>query len=339
MVVETRHRCRRSSSHVYTDTRCGDRRQRLGLAHPPIDAKSPINHLRERADDSLSVLDAPVLTFDLVVATVGRSNELDALLESLESQTHSAFRVLLVDQNDDDRAGSAADRHPAVSVVRLRSEPGLSRARNAALQQIEADVVGFPDDCAYPADLLERIAARLVERPDLDGVTGRAADEHGDGSPRWPATRCPVTAATVWNRVNSHTLFLRRDAVAQAGRFDESLGLGSGQPWHSGEETDFVVGALQAGARIEYDPSFVVVHPQRRPTAPELRALGARDGASVGFILRKRRYPVRAVARMLVRPLGGAAHAAARGDLTRARFHLATFAGRVRGYLAVTRDV
>ena len=84
-----------------------------------------------------------------------------------------------------------------------------------------------------------------------------------------------MTAATVWNRVNSHTLFLRRDAVAQAGRFDESLGLGSGQPWHSGEETDFVVGALQAGARIEYDPSFVVVHPQRRPTAPELRALGA----------------------------------------------------------------
>jgi len=38
MVVETRRRCRRSSSPVCTDTRSSDRRQRLGLAHPRIDA-------------------------------------------------------------------------------------------------------------------------------------------------------------------------------------------------------------------------------------------------------------------------------------------------------------
>jgi hypothetical protein len=38
MVADTRRRCRRSSSPVLTDTRCGDRRQRLGLGHPRIDA-------------------------------------------------------------------------------------------------------------------------------------------------------------------------------------------------------------------------------------------------------------------------------------------------------------
>ena len=247
----------------------------------------------ERADDSLSVLDAPVLTFDLVVATLGRTHELDALLGSLERQTHQAFRVLVVDQNEDDRVAATLGGRPGITVVRLRSEPGLSRARNAALVHVEGDVVGFPDDdCSYPPDLLERIAARLAERPDLDGVTGLAADAGGHRSDRWPAERCPVTVPTVWNRVNSHTLFLRRHAVEQAGRFDESLGLGSLQPWHSGEETDFVIGALQAGARIEYDPSFLIVHPQRRRSPAELRALGARDGASVGFILRKRRYPL-----------------------------------------------
>jgi hypothetical protein len=37
MVAETRRRYRRSSSHVWSDTRCGDRRQRLGLSHPRID--------------------------------------------------------------------------------------------------------------------------------------------------------------------------------------------------------------------------------------------------------------------------------------------------------------
>jgi glycosyltransferase involved in cell wall biosynthesis len=274
-----------------------------------------------------------VLTFDLVVATLGRTHELDALLDSLENQSHRAFRVLVVDQNKDGRAAATLARHPEISVLRLESEPGLSRARNVALAQVSADVVGFPDDdCSYPADLLERIAARLSERLDLDGVTGRATDAQGNGSERWPTVRCPVTVATVWNRVNSHTLFLRRGAVERAGRFDESLGLGSGRRWHSGEETDFVVGALRAGARIEYDPSFVIVHPQPRRSPSELRALGARDGASVGFILRKHRYPIRTVCRMLIRPLGGVSRSLVRGDLTGARFHLATLAGRIRGY-------
>jgi glycosyltransferase involved in cell wall biosynthesis len=288
----------------------------------------------DRADDSLSGLDARALTFDLVVATLGRAGELDSLLASLEQQTHKTVRVIVVDQNEDDRAAAVLDRHPGVNALRLRSAPGLSRARNVALPQLSADIVAFPDDdCSYPPDLLERVADRFAERPDLDGLTGRAADADGTGSPRWPSVASPVTRTTVWNRVNSHTLFLRRDVVARTGLFDESLGLGSGRRWHSGEETDFVVGALRAGARIEYDPSFVVVHPYRRPAAADLRALGARDGASVGYILRKRGYPPRAVARMLVRPLGGALAALARADLDRARFHLATFAGRVRGYL------
>jgi hypothetical protein len=34
MLAEYRRRLRRSSSHVCTDTRCGDRRRRLGLGHP-----------------------------------------------------------------------------------------------------------------------------------------------------------------------------------------------------------------------------------------------------------------------------------------------------------------
>ena len=267
------------------------------------------------------------------MATLDRSAELDALLGSLDKQSFRAFRVLLVDQNEDDRAETALARHPEISVLRLRSEPGLSRSRNVALPHLSADVVGFPDDdCSYPADLLERVAARLSARPDLDGVTGQAADAQGNRSDRWPAVPCPVTVTTVWNRVNSHTLFLRREAVERAGRFDESLGLGSGRRWHSGEETDFVVSALRAGARIEYDPSFVIVHPQRRRTPAELRALGARDGASVGFILRKHRYPLQIVGRFFIRPIGGAAVSLGKGDLAGARFHLATLAGRARGY-------
>jgi glycosyltransferase involved in cell wall biosynthesis len=274
----------------------------------------------------------PALSFDLVVATIGRTSELDTLLVSLERQTHQPFRLLVVDQNRDGRATEVLARHPGLVTVLLRSEPGLSRARNVALGELSGDIVAFPDDdCVYPDDLLERVARRFAERPELDGLSGRAEDASGVASERWPAQ------ATVWNRANSHTLFLRRDTVQRVGRFDDALGLGSGTPWHSGEEIDFIVRALHTGATFDYDPSFVVLHPRRPRSARELRALGARDGGSVGYILAKNAYPPGAVARMLLRPLAGAVVAAVGADLDRSRFHLATLGGRIRGYRAGRR--
>jgi hypothetical protein len=38
MVAETHRHSRSSSSHVCTDTRCGEQRAWLGLGHPRIDA-------------------------------------------------------------------------------------------------------------------------------------------------------------------------------------------------------------------------------------------------------------------------------------------------------------
>jgi glycosyltransferase involved in cell wall biosynthesis len=246
------------------------------------------------------------VTFDLVVATIGRVDELAALLASLERQTHKDFRVLVVDQNEDDRIVPVLDGR----AVRLRSPRGLSRARNAALPELTADVVAFPDDdCIYPPDLLERVADRIG---DLDGVTGR--------EPWWTAERATLTRENLWNRAISFTIFLRREVVERVGDFDEALGL----PSSSGEEIDYLIRALDTGARIEYDPTLVVVHP---PKPVDLTAVGQRDGASIGYILRKHGYPRRVVARMLVRPAAGAVL-----DPRRAGFHLSTLRGRIRGY-------
>ena len=246
------------------------------------------------------------MTFDLVVATVGRTTELERLFASLDAQTHRDFRVLVVDQNRDDRIASLLDGR----ALHLRSPVGLSRARNVALPHLAADAVAFPDDdCIYPPDLLERVAARLA---DLDGVTGR--------EPWWPADAAMLTRDNVWNRAISFTIFLRRGVVERVGKFDETLGL----PNASGEETDYLIRALDAGARIAYDPTLVVEHPLK---PADLSAVAARDGASLGYILRKHRYSRRTVTRMLVRPAGGVLL-----HPRRAGFHLATLRGRLRGY-------
>src|SRR3954452_6648258 len=102
----------------------------------------------------------PTLTFDLVVATVGRTTELSRFLAALEAQSYRAFRVIVVDQNRDERLVPIVARHGRdIDLAHVPSEPGLSRSRNLGLRSSAADVVAFPDDdCRYPPGLLDKVA-------------------------------------------------------------------------------------------------------------------------------------------------------------------------------------
>ncbi len=283
--------------------------------------------------DSVRPVPSELPAFDLVVATVGRVDELERFLGSLEQQTHTAFRVLVVDQNEDERVGPVVAEHPALDIVHLRSPRGLSRARNVALARLGAELVAFPDDdCEYPQDLLERVARRLAQTPNIDGLCGRAIDRQGQSSPSWAQDPVLLTRSNLWNRAISFTIFLRSSLVAAVGGFDEQLGLGSGAPWASGEETDYLVRALETSARIEYDPALVVRHEDKTRSVAARRAAAEPEGASIGYILRKNRYPFSTVGRMFIRPVGAALLALVRGDRTGAQFQLATLRGRLRGY-------
>ena len=268
-------------------------------------------------------------SFDLVVATVGRTDELAVFLDSVAAQEYPGVRVLVVDQNEDGRLEPIL-AGPPVEVVRISAPRGLSRARNAALPLLKADLVAFPDDdCAYPPGLLHRVAERLAGDASLDGITGRAVAVDGSSSTSWRPDPARLRPDDLWNRAISFTIFLRRSVVESVGAFDEQLGLGSGTPWHSGEEIDYLVRAIDSGARVEYDPELVVRHDVREDTP----AIGLRDGASVGYVLRKHAYGPRLVGRMLVRPVGGTLASLIRLDGGGARYQAATLRGRIRGYL------
>ncbi len=267
-------------------------------------------------------------SFNLVVATVGRVDQLGRLLHALEMQTYPRLRVIVVDQNDDARVDTLVGKHD-LDVLHLRSKRGLSRARNTGLEHVTADVVAFPDDdCVYPPGLLADVAGRFAGDPELDGLTGRAEDQHGTSAESWKLDRAVLTDDNLWNRAISFTIFLRREVVERVGSFDERIGLGSPEPWASGEEIDYLIRAVRLGARVEYDPALVVEHSVGVDDVPT----GLRDGASIGYVLRKHRYPARTVGRMFVRPAGGVVVSLARRDSARASFHAATLRGRLSGY-------
>jgi glycosyltransferase involved in cell wall biosynthesis len=276
---------------------------------------------------------ANALSIDLVVATVDRDAELGRLFDSLDAQTFRNFRVLVADQNEDDRVDLLSEGR-TFPVDRVRAPRGLSRARNTALEIVTGDLVAFPDDdCRYPPDLLRSVVELLGVNKTWAGVTGRPVQPDGTRhAGAWDPVGGVIDLRNVWFRGISYTMFLRATLVRRIGEFDDRLGLGSGHPSSSGEETDYLVRAVRSGATIVYVPTIAVEHAAYDYDDATLAAIGLRDGTSLGYILRKHGFPAREIALRLARPAGGSLLSLLRRDLRGARFHAATLRGRVVGY-------
>ena len=283
--------------------------------------------------------DTPTLAVDLVVATVGRTLELEDFLDSVAGQSYRGVRVLVVDQNDDDRLDLILARfEDRLSIVRLRSAPGLSRARNVGLAHVAGDVVAFPDDdCRYPPSLLEDVIGAFTGHPEWAGLSVRALDSRGRSSSMlWDRSPGPVGRYSIWRRAISFGIFLRSSAVDAIGGFSEELGQGSGTVWGSGEESDFLLRVVEAGYEVYYEPALHVIHESPHPTLSlEDRHKAYGYGLGHGRVLRMHRYPRWFVALRVLQLLVGAVVFVCTARPALGRYYLAMAVGRANGWRGV----
>lgn len=274
--------------------------------------------------------------FSLVVGTKGRDGELVRLLDSLAVQTCTDFEVIIVDQNADERVRPLLG--PFRSRLRLEHQrvgfSGLSRARNAGLENARGRLIAFPDDdCWFAPDALEVAARRLDESPELDGICGRSLAPDGLGSQlrSGPRPRM-VNCFNVWHLAISYTVFLKRRFVESVGEFDETLGVGAGTPWGSGEETDYLLRGLARGCSLRYDPRPVVFHPEPLTGYSEqVLQRGFSYGAGMGRVLRKNCAPLWFSSYLVFRAIAGGALALGRLRVDEALFHWQVLRGRLHG--------
>lgn len=280
------------------------------------------------------------MTFSLIVATVNRVEPLTDLLDSISRTPEAAgglVQVILVDQNQDDRLATVLEpRRKTLEITHLRSKAGLSRARNAALARASGDVIGFPDDdCRYETDTLSSVANLFDRYANCDGLSGRALSYAGQPyNLRWPKSPEKITRARIWRQAISFSIFLRRRVVEAVGEFNESLGLGSGTPWGSGEETDYMLRALQLGFDLRFDPSIQVRHPEpvnRFDRSQRDRAYSYAMG--MGRVLQTHGYPVTERLKYVLRPALGSLLFAMRGQFPGASYYSRIALGRLRGGL------
>ncbi len=274
----------------------------------------------------------------LIVATRGRTAELDALFESIAAQglPRAALEVIIVDQNGDERLAPIIAEHAArgLDLRRITSAiANANHARNLGLAAARGGIVGFPDDdCVLLPGVLARVGKAFAADPGLAILTGPAASPAGGlGSGRWRSDAGPITAANVWTSVIEFNLFLRRSVALALGGFDERLGPGT--PWGSAEGNDLVMRAITTGQRARYDPALRILHPDKR-LSDIARARAHAYGRGLGFVLRRHAVPARVWLPYFIRPLGGVALSILRGRPGQAGYYWSSLTGRLAGFLA-----
>jgi glycosyltransferase involved in cell wall biosynthesis len=232
--------------------------------------------------------DGPQMT--VAVCTRDRPDGLRSLLESLNMQEYQRLRVLVVDNAPSDqrtqRLVAELSRDRDIDYV-TEPRPGLSWARNRAIEASGGEIIAWTDDDAvcdpwWAAEL----ARGFVEVPDAGAVTGVVIpSELETQSQAWYEQFCGARRGRGFDRAvfspatahlqsplyprplfgSGNNMAFRREALEQIGRFDCALGAGTAT--EAGEDIAALSALLLAGGTLVYQPSAIVRHCHRRDYA------------------------------------------------------------------------
>ena len=214
---------------------------------------------------------APQLT--LVVATLGRTEEVTALLHSIPQAARALVEVVVVDGNATPLTNVLEPFQQMLALVHVRT--GLhnaSAARNLGAATAKAAWLMFPDDDArFASGALESLLD-TIKTDTLDLVSGSIVDD--GGRPHllsWPAAPTPITSKTLDCTLVESSFAIRKTVFHAVGGFDPNFGPGG--CFHSAEGADLVRRLWQVlPVRALYTPTIRLHHP-----------LKEHDASSAGF--------------------------------------------------------
>jgi len=276
----------------------------------------------------------------MIVATLNRVDELERLLDSLDSQTYKDFEVIVVDQNPDDRLRPVLERHPGLSIQYLRSARGVSRARNVGLPVAKGEIIAFPDDdCWYPPQLLADVRAWFDAHPQYGALFATLRDADGSPvGPKWPDRTITVDRKNVFSIGLSANAFLPRTVTDAIGLFNENIGVGASTPYQAGEDLDYCLRPLAVGYQMIFEPALTVHHPRfHNPERLRRTTYGYALGGA--YALRVHGFSVWYFLGKLNRSLGGVVVSCLKCDFENARLYLIRAAAQLRGYFWGPRDI
>lgn len=268
----------------------------------PVDGLAPPRTPAFELSRERVLRDGPQIT--VAICTHDRPDTLEIALKSVCAQGYKRLRVLVIDNApSDDRSrrvvSALADRADIQYAVEPR--PGLSWARNRAIELADGEVIAWVDDDEFCDEWWAvEIARGFVEIPGADAVTGTVIPSELETSSQMfferygsvrrhrgftravfsPETRhlqSPLYPAPPFG-IGANMAF-RRDALDRIGGFD--CALGAGTVTKTAEDTAALSSLLLAGGTIVYQPTSIVYHRNRRESGV-LEALLRGHGRGLG---------------------------------------------------------
>jgi len=182
-------------------------------------------------------------------------NMLEDAIESVRSQTFSAWELCMVDDGSTDSAVIAAlERHassdPRIRVERRVIAGGISTATNAALELATGEYIALLDhDDTLVPDALERVAETIAAEPGLDMIYSDE-DIVIDGRPIWLHLKPDWSPDT--ERTNGYTCHLgvyRRKLVSEIGGFRSEF--------DGSQDVDLILRVMERTDRIAHIPQIL----------------------------------------------------------------------------------
>ena len=198
-------------------------------------------------------MNAVVNKWGLVLATVGRYDDVATFFAALEKQSSAAIEVVVVDQNDDGMLDALIDQWSKVfSIVHLKpGKVGVSVARNIGMENLsDSQYVAFPDDdCFYFSETLQRVEDAFQANDHVDCLVASWLSESDASCLPYSGERLEVTGSpqNTLRATPTHVHFYRNTDHFRTCRFDPQLGPGGGTPWLCGEDSDFLLLASKNG--------------------------------------------------------------------------------------------
>ena len=267
--------------------------------------------------------------FSIIVTTRGRDKEVRAFLRSLAAQTWKDFEVILGDQNPSEELAAGLRHYVFPSIYRRLPPLSLSAARNRLLPYVTGDLIALgDDDCLYHPDLLAEIDQAARRHPRCGAFICGTHPEKTHGDPF-------VDRYGVFRNAPSYALFLRREALAVAGAFDETMCIGAPTPWQSGEETDMLLRILDLDYPVRRCPTPFPQHPSPAYDDSTLPLKAHGYGMGRMYLLHKHNFPLRFRLYNIFYPLLQLPADALRYGLGGMRYRWGMFRGRLDGFLSL----
>ncbi|KQV68402.1 glycosyltransferase family 2 protein [Rhizobium sp. Root1220] len=210
----------------------------------------------------------------------GLMNCLDAVSMAARQASYLRLELVFVDNGSTDETSEVVRQWAATAPLNTNliyeAKAGLAVARNTGISAAKGRILAFTDDdCEIFPDYFGTLAALFGSDQELVMRGGRI--ELGD------ARDLPVTIKTelepavltsdlhAGGFIHGANMAFPHELIDKVGLFDTRFGAGS--PFRSGEDTDYVHRAFNAGIRVEYLPEFAVKHFHGRRELADVKRL------------------------------------------------------------------